>query len=291
MILRFLLCLCVFESAFAQSKVEQAQKLYESRKYAEAISLLSAVKKDDKEFAGAQYWLGRVAYDQKRLDDAEEFFEEAVDADEKAPEYHNWLANAYAEIAQNANVFKQGLLAPKMKAQWEKAVELSPDYLEPRKSLIQFYLQAPGFMGGSIDKAKETAKQIMKINVAEGHLQMGNIYVKQKNIQEAEKEFLEMVKADPAYISGLAGFYIGQKQYDKAFVIFDDALKKDPQDMRSTYLFGRTSAVSGLRLERGEECLRKYLTYTPKSNEPSLGGANMRLAQIMEKKGNKAEAK
>ena len=82
MILRFLLCLCVFESAFAQSKVEQAQKLYESRKYPEAISLLSAVKKDDKEFAGAQYWLGRVAYDQKRLDDAEEFFEEAVDADE-----------------------------------------------------------------------------------------------------------------------------------------------------------------------------------------------------------------
>jgi Flp pilus assembly protein TadD len=37
--------------------------------------------------------------------------------------------------------------------------------------------------------------------------------------------------------------------------------------------------------------LRKYLKYTPKPNEPSHGGANMRLGQILEKKGNKAEAK
>jgi tetratricopeptide (TPR) repeat protein len=291
MALRYLLFLFVLESAFGQSKVDQAQKLYEANKYPEVISLLSGVKKDDKDFAGAQYWLGRVAYDQKRLDDAEEFFEEAVDANEKSPEYHNWLGNAYAEIAQNANVFKQGILAPKMKSQWEKAVELSPTYLDPRKSLIQFYLKAPGFMGGSVDKAKETANQIMKINVAEGHLQMGNIYVNQKKIPEAEKEYQEMVKADPAYTFVLAGFYTNQKQYDRAFAFFEDAIKKDPQDMRSTYQFGRVSAISGMKLERGEEYLRKYLTYSPKANEPSLGGANMRLAQIVEKKGNKIEAK
>jgi tetratricopeptide (TPR) repeat protein len=289
--LRYLLFLIVLEPSFAQSKVDQAQKFYESKKYPEVISLLSTVKKNDKDFAGAQYWLGRVAYDQKRLDDAEGYLEAAVEANEMSPEYHNWLANVYAEIAQDANVFKQGILAPKMKSQWEKAVELDPTYLDPRKSLIQFYLKAPGFMGGSVDKAKEIATQIMKIKVAEGHLQMGNIYVKEKNLPEAEKEFLEMVKADPAYVSGLAGFYINQKQYDKAFAIFEEAMRKDPLDMRSIYQLGRTSAITGLKLGRGEECLRKYLAYSPKANEPSLGGANMRLAQIIEKKGDKAEAK
>jgi tetratricopeptide (TPR) repeat protein len=287
----YLILVFAAELTFAQSKVDDAQKLYDTRKYAEIVSLLSGVKKEDKEFAGAQYWLGRVAYDQKRLDDAEEFLEEAVEANEKVSEYHNWLGNVYAEIAKDANVFKQGVLAPKMKSQWEKAVELSPDYLDPRKSLIQFYMQAPGFMGGSFDKAKATAKEIMKVNVAEGHLQMGNIYVKEKNIPEAEKEFLEMVKADPAYLSGLAGFYTNQKQFDKAFALFEEALKRNPQDMRVNYQLGRTSAVTGLKLERGEECLRKYLSYTPKSNEPSLAGANMRLAQIVEKKGNVTEAK
>ena len=45
------------------------------------------------------------------------------------------------------------------------------------------------------------------------------------------------------------------------------------------------------KLDRGEECLKKYLTHTPAQNEPSHAGANMRLAQIKEKRGNKAEAK
>jgi Tfp pilus assembly protein PilF len=31
--------------------------------------------------------------------------------------------------------------------------------------------------------------------------------------------------------------------------------------------------------------------YTPKQNEPSHAGANMRMAQIYEKRGNKTEAK
>jgi hypothetical protein len=39
-----------------------------------------------------------------------------------------------------------------------------------------------------------------------------------------------------------------------------------------------------------ELCLKKYLNYQPKQNEPSHAGAQMRLAQITEKKGNKAEA-
>ena len=59
----------------------------------------------------------------------------------------------------------------------------------------------------------------------------------------------------------------------------------------AVYQIGKTSALSGLKLERGEECLKKYLTYKPKQNEPNHGGANMRLAQIKEKQGKKAEAK
>ena len=101
-----------------------------------------------------------------------------------------------------------------------------------------------------------------------------------------------MVKADPTYVGGLANFYTGQKQYDKAFQLFEEAIQKNPTDFLSIYQFGRTSAVSGQRLEKGEEYLKKYLTtYTPKQNEPSHAGANMRLGQIYEKRGNKKEAK
>ena len=278
-------------SVCAQTNMEMARKLYEERKPVEAKKILSGIKEGDREYAAAQYYQGRIAFDEKNYDDAQEFFEEAVDANDKVAEYQNWLGNSYGQIAGEANVIKQGILAPKMKNAWERAVTLDPAYIEPRESLIVFYLQAPGFMGGSVDQAKEMANQIMKLNVARGHLQMGNIYVNEKQMDKAEKEFIEMVRVDPTYLPRLANYYVTQKQFDKAFTLYEDLVKTNPQDMASIYQIGKTSALSGEKLVRGEECLKKYLLYTPKQNEPSIAGANMRLAQINEKKGNKAEAK
>ncbi|CAN5516674.1 hypothetical protein BH10BAC4_BH10BAC4_24260 [soil metagenome] len=286
-----ILMLLISLVASAQTPVARAKKLFEENRPIEARTILTTIKDSDNEYASAQYYMGRIAIQENKLDDAEDFFEEAIEVNDKVSDYHTWLGNTYGQIARDANMFKQGMLAPKMKAEWEKAVALDPKSIDPRLSLIQYYLQAPGIVGGSIDKAKETAKQILVLNPAQGHLQLGNIYYKEKKMIEAEKEFVEMVKIDPTYTYGLANFYLGQKQYDKAFALFEDALKKSPDDMTTVYQLGKASALSGQRLDRGEECLRKYLTYIPKNNEPSLAGANMRLAQVMEKKGNKSEAK
>ncbi len=285
-----LFLICVSHFVFAQP-VEKAIKLVEAKNISEAKKLLGSVKESDKDFAAAQFWLGRIAYDEKKYEDAESFFEEAIEANGEEAQYHNWYGNTLGAIASDANMFKQGMLAPKMKSAWEKSVELESDYIEPRQSLIQYYLNAPGMMGGSVDKAIEMANEIMKLKPAEGHRQLGNIYFKEKNYPAAEKEFITMAKLDPAYQSGLANYYLTQKQFSKAFDLFEESLKKNPDDMQSVYQLGKTSALSGERLDRGEACLKKYLGYQPKQNEPSHAGAQMRLAQIIEKKGNKAEAK
>ncbi len=293
MIIRFLLLFTIPAfTLFGQgSKTEQARKLYELKKYEEAKAILKKIEEDDKEYAEGQYYLGRIAFDQKEYDDAQDFLEEAIDVNDKVASYHYWLGNTYGTIAADANPIKQGMLAPKMKSAWETAVLLDPKLIGARESLIQYYLQAPSFMGGSVDKAKIEAQQIMKLNAAQGHRSMGNIYVHEKKIAEAEKEYLEMVKADPNYTNVLGTFYANQKLYDKAISYFEDAVKKNPEDMTAIYQIGKMSALSGQKLDRGEECLKKYLVYKPKENEPSHAGANMRLAQIQEKRGNKAEAK
>ncbi|MBY0434492.1 MAG: tetratricopeptide repeat protein [Cyclobacteriaceae bacterium] len=274
-----------------QSAIEKAKTLYENKRYEEVITLLESTKESDKDYGAAQYYMGRAAFDQERFEEASEYFEQAVETNDKIADYHYWLGNAYGSWAQKSNMFKQGMLAPKMKKAWESAIELDTKNIGARTSLIQYYLQAPGFMGGSVEKAKETANQIIKLNPAIGHKELGNVYFHEKNMVEAEKQYMEMVKADPSTMSGLATFYVNQKQYDKAFTMFEDVLKKNPEDYSVIYQVGKTSALSGQRLERGEECLKKYLTHAPKQNEPSHAGANMRLAQIQEKKGNKAEAK
>lgn len=285
-----LLLLLATISAFGQS-VTTGKQLWEQKKYAEARKQLLAIKKDNKDFAAAQYYLGRVAFDEKKYDDAEEFFETAIDTNDKVADYHTWYGNTLGTIAADANLFKQASLGPKMKSAWEKAVQLDPKTVDARESLIQYYLQAPAIAGGSVDKAIEMANEIKKLKPAEGHRQLGNIYYREKKYAEAEKEFIAMTKIDATLTPGLANFYVLQKQYEKAFALFETSLKQNPDDMLATYQIGKLSAVSGQQLDRGEACLKKYLTYTPQKNEPSHAGANMRLAQIMEKRGKKSDAK
>jgi len=290
-LVRLFLILLIPTQTFGQSNIEKAKKLWETKNNTEAKKILSAVEDGNKDYAAALYYLGRISFDEGNFEGAKDFFEEAVDANNKVADYFSWLGNTYATIVQNANPLRQGILAKKMKNAWEKAIELDPNNIDSRRSLIAYYMQAPGFMGGSIEKAKVMATEIIKLKPAEGHFQLGEIYSKENNQQAAEIEYIEAIKADPVYTSVLGAFYVNQKQFDKAFAFFEDAIKKNPEDYVSIYQIGRTSALSGQKLDRGEECLKKYLAHQPKPNEPSFSVANTRLGQINEKRGNKAEAK
>lgn len=271
--------------------LEQGKKLYENRKPEEAKKIFASISSGSKDYAAAQYHLGRIAFDAQKFEEAMEFFEEAVDENEQVADYHEWLGNAMGNVATTANMFRQGLLAPKMKAAWERAIELDSKRLGPRFSLIEYYTQAPGIMGGSMEKAAATAKEIVKLDAAAGHRALGGVFAKQEKMADAEREYREAMKLDPKYAPALASFYLSQKQFEKAFSLFEDALKKNSDDMLAHYQLGKTAALSGKRLPEGEASLRKYLTYQPKANEPSLAGAHMRLGQILEQKGNKSEAR
>lgn len=287
-----ILALAASLQAFSQtSAVDKAKALYEAKKYEEAIKVLMPVDEDHTNYGAAQYYLGRIAFDQKRYDDAEEFFDEAIEADDKVADYHYWMGSTLGTIARDANVLKQGMIAPRIKDEFEATVKLDPSNMDAHWGLISFYTEAPGFMGGSYDKALAEAASIAKMNAADGHRAYGQVYNSQQKFVEAEKEYLAAYKANPSYTGPIVGFYLGRKEYNRAFPLLEEALKKDPTNMLLVYSVGRTSAIAGQQLDRGEECLKKYLTYTPKPNEPSHAGAQMRLGQITEKRGNKAEAK
>lgn len=287
-----LLLILISNMAFCQSNMERAKTLYGEKQFAAANKLLEAVEESSPEYAAARYYLGRIAFDQKEYDDAADYFKEATEATGgNQSDYYTWLGDTYGTIAGNANVIRQGMLAPKMKAAWEKAITLDARNVNARYSLIEFYTQAPSFMGGSMDKAKEMARQIMAITPAQGHRALGNLFSKEKNMAAAEKEYVEMARLDASFTPVLGNFYLNEKMYSKAFALFEDQLKKNPDDMLAAYQLGKASAISGQRLDEGEQLLLKYLGHTPKPGEPSHAGANMRLAQIYEKKGKPKEAK
>ena len=79
--------------------------------------------------------------------------EKAVALDPNDGLYHLWLGRIYGEKADRAGFLKAAGLAGKVRTEFERAVELSPNSWEARTDLAEFYLEAPGIVGGSKDEA------------------------------------------------------------------------------------------------------------------------------------------
>ncbi|HXI13667.1 MAG TPA: tetratricopeptide repeat protein [Thermoanaerobaculia bacterium] len=287
--------LAVSPAAIAQSRVENDPviEMLRQGRILEAEKLARNGIARNPKSAQALFAMGRVSMS-KKSDEAVEWFEKAVAADQRNSLYHFWLGQAYGRQAQRASKFRQPFLAKKVQAEFEKARDLDPSSIDPRVGLVEFYLLAPGFMGGGEDKALAEVSEIRKRDALMGHLMMGRVYRKQKRLDLVEKEYLSARKAYPnreePYL-WLGSHYEGSKQFQKAFDVYEGQLRDQPDNMSALYQIGKVASVSGQNLDRGLEAMTKYLRHTPKEGSPPLANAHYRLGGIYEKKGNRDEAR
>ena len=87
--------------------------------------------------------------------------------------------------------------------------------------------------------------------------------------------------------------YQQKKDWTQAFAALDRALALDGNFPFALYQVGRSAALSGYELERGENCLRTYIAMPVREEleNPSLAAAHFRLGNILEKKGDRAGAR
>ncbi|MEO8577612.1 MAG: tetratricopeptide repeat protein [Gemmatimonadales bacterium] len=278
-------------SLAAQSPtVLQGRKLFEERKFNEARAVLEPVGKTD---ATGAFLLGRIALEQNDPRKSVDWLEKAVELSPRSSEYWDWLGRAYGSQAQNASKLRLPSLASKTKNAWEKAVALDPENLEARQDIIQYYLQAPGFLGGSKDKARAMANEIKRRNQYRGAFAIASVCnsVKDHACVEREMQFVATTWPDSAAVhSQLAAFYTTAKQYDRAFAVLDKRLQSKPSESVTLYALGRTASISGQNLDRGEQALRAYLA-APVAGGAAPANAHYRLGLILEKKGDKSAAR
>ena len=239
----------------AQS-VEQGIQLFDAKKYVEAREVLLLHGQGD---ASAAFYLGRIEMENGDGAKAVEWFEGAVRMNPKSAVYYDWLGRAYATQAQNVSLFKAPFLARKAKDALETGLALDPDNLDVRDDLVRYYAGAPGFVGGSKEKAGEMVLEIKKRNAYRGSLAAANLCAGQKDISCAERELTEMVTSYPdsaAVYASLAVLYTTLKQFDKAFVVLDKRLRAKPNEPMTLYQAGRTASLSGQNLDWGEKALK-----------------------------------
>lgn len=271
--------------ASAQSpQLDQGKKLFDDERYAEARVVLQPVGSKE---APAAFLLGRIALEQNDAPKAVDWLEKAVALNPTSSVYYDWLGKAYGVQAQKASKLKQPFLANKTKTAWEKAIALDPNNLEAKNDIILYYLQAPGFLGGSKAKARATALDIRQRNPYMGAVAMATVCIELKDRACVEREMKFVIASYPDSAAGpssLAAFYSDAKQYDEAFEVVDQRLKRKPNDPLALYALGRTASLSGQQLERGEQALVRYIA-APMPNGPAVANAHYRLGMIHEKKG------
>lgn len=252
------------EVANAQSRSGVA--LFERGDYAGAKAALSS----EGGSASTSYYLGRIAVIEERPEEAVGLFERAIKADGRNSDYHRWLGIALGLQAREAGRFRQAMLASRAKGEFERAVALDPRNVGAREGLVQFYSIAPGIAGGSMRRAREHAMEIARVSPMRGRIASGMVHEREKDFAAAEREYVAASSSAPdsaAPLMALGALYQRVEQWDKAFAAYERALALSdievPEALSAHYQFGRTGALSGLRLEDSERSLKRWMERAP----------------------------
>lgn len=101
---------------------------------------------------------------------------------------HHVLAGLYSAMAMSAGISDGLKLAGKIKDHLVQAVTLDPKNFVMRWELSQFYLQAPGIVGGSVRKARALARDYASVDPARSRLLMAAVHTYEKEWSEAAAE-------------------------------------------------------------------------------------------------------
>ena len=130
----------------------------------------------------------------KDADNAVKYGEKAVALDTTNSNYYFQLGMAYNLKLNKVEMMEKLTYAGKMVDAWKKAVELDSKNLQARQGLIGFYLNAPPIAGGSLEKAKEQANEVIKFKPMFGNTILAQVYAKENNLPAAKEAALKALK-------------------------------------------------------------------------------------------------
>jgi len=237
----------------------KADQLFRRADYEGVIRTLAEADRRD---AYAQVLIGKSFFSLGEFKKSSEAFERAVEANPNSALSHHWLGKAYGRRAETSNPLFAPGLASKARQQFEKAVELDPKDVEAIDDLFSYYLEAPGFLGGGLDKAQALAERIKTLDPVEYHYALAQIAERRKDMRGAEEHFRAAVDLAPRQVGriiDLAKFVSHQGRILESDMIFEQAAKINPNEPR--LLFERASnLIRGKRnLPEARALLQRYV--------------------------------
>jgi tetratricopeptide (TPR) repeat protein len=218
--------------------------------------------------------------------------EKAVGLDAGNSRDHLWLGRAYGEKAANANFFTAITLAQKVRSEFETAVRLSPSNVDARTDLAEFYLEAPGIVGGGQDKAEAQARTLAMLDPAKAHWVSARIAQKKHDNATAEKEYRAAVEASRggalAWLN-LAFFYRRQARLDDMEDAINHATSAQTNASEVLLEAAETLIGAGRNFPYAVQLLKLYLSSPTVEQAPAFK-AHYLLGTMLEQQGNRVQA-
>jgi tetratricopeptide (TPR) repeat protein len=258
----------------------------------DAVRTLNTRVQTNPSDAEAYHLLSRAYFHLRKWDDAINYGEMAIQRNPNKSDYYMWLGRAYGEKADESSFITAAGLAKKIRSDFEKAVELDPNNVAARSDLSEYYIEAPGFMGGGTDKAEAQARALMPIDAAKAHWVLGRIAEKKKDSATAEREYKQSIEVAPdaEYWLSLASFYRRQDRLVDMEAAVNQAMTTTMKKSNSLYDAASLLNRAGRNLPAAVGYLRRYLSLPTINEEAPAFEAHNLLGAILQKQGDKAGA-
>lgn len=266
--------------------------LLKAGKADEALHALNTTLSHDPDDARAYHLLCRVYFQLELWDNSIRMAEKAIALDPQNSSYHLWLGRAMGRKAEDANPFTAFGLARKVRSEFERAVALDAGNLMARSDLSEFYVEAPGFLGGDKNKARQQADFVAKHDPALANYIYARVAEKQGG-GGAEAEYKKAVAASTSpshYWVELAHFYRRvERLSDMEAAINQSLAAARPGDVTE---FDSAALLlhAGRNFAGATQMLRHYVAQQDASEDGPVFQAHYLLGILLEKQGKKKEA-
>ena len=219
--------------------------------------------------------------------------EKAVSLDATNSQYHLWLGRIYGEKADHANFLSAAGLAKKVRDELETAVRLNPNNAAAHTDLAEFYLEAPGIVGGGKDKAAAQVEQLTTLDPGKAGWIKGRLAEKKKDLAGAEREYRAAVEASHGRADALVilgRFYRNNDRLPEMDATIQQ-VSSAPLNQPSVLMDAAEVLIrTGRKRTLSIELLRRYVASQTSAEDEPLFKAHYVLGTLLEQDGKKEEA-
>ena len=287
-----ILCIVLLIAALTPAWADSAKDMLVAGRVDEAIAQLNGRLSSAAADADSTNLLCRAYFALDDWDRAESSCKKAVALDPDNSRFHLWLGRVYGEKADRANVLAAAILAGKVRGEFERAVQLNPQDIDARLDLAEFYIEAPGIVGGGEAKAREQAQSVATVNPGREHWIYARIAEKKKDVAGAEREYHQYIDLSHSDAEAWLNLALFLRRQNRPAEMEQATVKLSQSPMPKLDVLVEAAEMlyrGGRSYPFATELLHRYLAAGPVEAAPAFK-ARYLLGLLLEKQGDKAGA-